>query len=87
MSVMRAKMMVTKVDQLNPPEAIPAMMRLEMTAVTDRPFDADGQSDDNTYARWTPSGTLSLSVTNPNLFDKFKYGQKFYLDFIFDGEW
>ena len=44
-------------------------------------FGANGESEDNTYARYTPSGSLSLTVNNPDLFGKFKPGQKFYLDF------
>lgn len=44
-------------------------------------YPADGSDEDNTYARLTPSGALQLSILNPNLMDKFKKGQKFYLDF------
>jgi len=38
--------------------------------------------EENTFSKWTPSGTLSMVVTNPNLLGKFKPGDKFYLDFI-----
>ena len=44
-------------------------------------YPADGTDEDNTYARWSPSGNLSLTIANPNLWGKFKHGQKFYLDF------
>ena len=44
-------------------------------------YPADGLDEDNTFAKWTPSGSLSLTITNPALWDQFKPGQKFYLDF------
>lgn len=44
-------------------------------------YPADGLDEDNTFAKWSPSGNLSLTITNPALWDQFKPGQKFYLDF------
>jgi hypothetical protein len=52
-----------------------------MMAVSDKPFDADGNSEDNSFAKWTPSGELKMTITNPNLFGKLVEGQKYYLDF------
>lgn len=54
---------------------------LEMSAVTSKPFDPDGKSDDNDFARWTPCGNLTMSITNPNLIGKLKVGEAFYLNF------
>ena len=54
---------------------------LQLMAVGDKAFDADGNSEDNMFARWTPSASLTMSISNPNLFGKFKTGQKFYVDF------
>jgi hypothetical protein len=51
------------------------------SAVSDAPFGAEGESEDNTFARYTPSGSLCLTITNPNLIGQFRNGQKFYLDF------
>ena len=47
----------------------------------DKPFGDKGESEDNTFARFTPSGSLSLTVNNPDLLGKIKPGQKFYVDF------
>lgn len=44
-------------------------------------FGPNGESEDNTFARYTPGGSLSLQITNPDLLGKFTAGQKFYLDF------
>lgn len=46
-----------------------------------KPFGPNGESEDNSFARWTPSGELKLDVTNPDLLGRFKPGQKFYVDF------
>lgn len=48
----------------------------------DTAFGPNGESDDNTFARWTPTGGMSMTVTNPNLYGKFKPGKKFYVDLI-----
>lgn len=43
-------------------------------------YPADGSDEDNTYARFSPSASLEISITNPALHGKFKPGQKFYVD-------
>ena len=74
---MRAKMAVQSVSKQGD-----AQESLSMGAVTGKgPFGAKGESEDNTYARYTPSGSISLSITNPALIGRFKVGQKFYVDF------
>lgn len=50
-------------------------------AVQEGPYPDDGSDEDNTYAQWTPSGELKLTVCNPALFGKFAVGDKFFLDF------
>jgi len=44
-------------------------------------LDQDGNSEDNTYARYTPSGSLELTINNPDLRGKIEPGQTFYVDF------
>lgn len=75
--MMRAKMQVRSVEKVSD-----TTERLGMSPVTGKdPFPADGSSEDNTYAKWTPSGSLSLDITNPALHGKFSQGQTFYVDF------
>lgn len=45
-------------------------------------YGEDGLDEDNTYAKFTPSGELTLMVSNPALFGKFNPGEAYYLDFI-----
>ena len=46
-----------------------------------KPFGPNGESEDNTYARFTPGGSLTLTISNPDLFGRFKPMQMFYVDF------
>lgn len=44
-------------------------------------YPADGTDENNTYAKWTPTADLTMSITNPALIGKFSEGQEFYVDF------
>ncbi|MBX4884027.1 hypothetical protein HJA90_10575 [Rhizobium bangladeshense] len=73
---MRAKMRVTEVNRFEQSD------RVKMVAVArSSSYPADGSDEDNTYAKFTPQGELTLSITNPALLGKIQPGTKFYLDF------
>ena len=42
----------------------------------------NGLDEDNTFAKFSPSVELSMTINNPALLGKFRPGQKFYVDFI-----
>jgi len=44
-------------------------------------YPADGSDENNTFAKFSPSGMLSLTVRNPALLGKFVEGEEYYLDF------
>lgn len=44
-------------------------------------YPADGSDENNTFAKFSPSGDLRLFVANPALIGKFNPGESFYLDF------
>ena len=76
MAFMRAKMQVQKVERGV------GIDRITCSAVCrSTPYPADGSDEDNTYAKFSPSGELTLSIANPNLIGKIEPGTKFYLDF------
>jgi hypothetical protein len=78
---MRAKLQVIGVTQQKSGETVMSE-NLSLSAVCGKaPFGENGESEDNTYARYTPMATLTMQISNPNLFGKIKEGQKFYLDF------
>lgn len=75
--MMRAKMQVQSVAKFENMK----QETISMSAVSEKPYGPEGESEDNTFARYTPSASLQISITNPALLGKFKQGQKFYLDF------
>lgn len=88
MVTMRAKMQVGMVqehmgwvDPASGAKPEKCSETLNMHAVC-KPTYADSEFDeDNTYARMSPGAQLSIHIANPALFDKFKVGDKFYVDF------
>lgn len=40
-----------------------------------------GADEDNTFAKYSPSGQFHLTVANPELLGKFKVGETYYVDF------
>jgi hypothetical protein len=72
---MRAKFQVSKVERF------PGQDRITCNAVAAKSSPADGSDEDNTYAKFSPSGELSLTIANPALIGMIEPGQKYYLDF------
>lgn len=80
---MRAKMQVMEVVRSgyqNGPE-FQTQDRIKCTAVAAKTYPADGSDEDNTYAKFSPAGELTLTIANPALVGQIKPGTKFYLDF------
>lgn len=79
---MRAKVQVTEVKEFTEEgKRETSAEKLSFSPVAADSFDANGVSEDNDFARWTPTGLVELYVTNPTLFGKFKVNAKFYIDF------
>ncbi len=75
-TTMRAKLQVSDV------QSSPTSERLSLRAVCKSgAYPTDGSDEDNSFARWTPSAELTMTVNNPELLGKFKVGDKFYVDF------
>lgn len=82
MALMRAKLQVGMVQEhFNGVDKAKTQETLTMHAVAASKYPADGSDDDNTYAKWSPGATLSMNIANPELWSKFKVGDKFYVDF------
>lgn len=74
---MRAKFQVSKVERFTG-----GMDVITCGAVSRSDgYPADGIDEDNTYAKFSPQGALTLTIANPVLIGKIEPGQKFYLDF------
>lgn len=59
----------------------PSQETLYFNPVAASKYPADGSDENNTFAKFSPSGMLSLTVANPALIGKFTEGEEYYLDF------
>lgn len=76
-TTMRAKMSVNRVERWDGAD------KVTMVAVArSSGYPTDGSDEDNTYAKFSPQGELTLTIANPALIGKIEPGQKFYLDFV-----
>lgn len=75
---MRAKMRLSHITKLSEG----GQEQLHFFAVgPSKGYPEDGSDENNSYAKWSPSGLLQLQVANPALIGKFEVGQEFYIDF------
>lgn len=73
---MRAKMTVNRVERWDGAD------KITLNAVArSGGYPADGSDEDNTFAKFSPQGELTLTIANPALIGKIEPGTKFYLDF------
>lgn len=73
---MRAKLKIDSITQYETYE------QFKFRAVGQRgSYDEKGSDEDNTYANYTPTAELSMTVTNPQVLGKYHAGQEFYVDF------
>lgn len=82
-TTMRAKLQVGFVAQhfSDPERTKVSSEALTMHAVCATKYEGEGADEDNTYARYSPSAQLTINIANPELFGKFKAGDRFYVDF------
>lgn len=80
MAFMRAKFQVNKVERFGNSDG--KQDKITCNAVCrSSAYPADGSDEDNTYAKFSPSGMLELTIANPTLVGMIEPGDKFYLDF------
>lgn len=79
---MRAKMEVESVQAFHDETSGELQNeRLAMHGVSANKYGEDGLDEDNTFAKFSPSVRLDITIANPALFGKFKAGDRFYADF------
>lgn len=76
MPVMRAKLQISKIEEF--PGDI---QRAYFHAVAAKSYGDDGLDEDNTYAKYSPSASLEITIANPALVRKLTAGKKYYVDF------
>lgn len=72
---MRAKLKIQSVTRHETCEV------LKFNAVPAKSYPADGSDEDNTFAKFSPSASLEITVCNPALIGKFQPGETYYVDF------
>lgn len=81
MPKMRAKVRVTGIQKY-PEEGQASQETLTFNfPAKDGAYPSDGSDEDQQFARFSPSGSLSLTIANPALIGQFAVGDTFYLDF------
>lgn len=73
---MRAKVVVNKVTSFGASETV-----VFNPVCRKEGYPTDGSDENNTFAKFSPSGEFSLSIANPALLGVYKPGQAFYVDF------
>lgn len=81
--LMRAKMRVSHIEKF--PNSPQETLTFNAVSKSGR-YPEDGSDEDNTYARWTPTGECKLAIANPELHGKFAIGDKFYVHFTPAGD-
>lgn len=79
MSAMRAKLRLHHVTPSPNPDY--PVETLHFHAVAASKYPEDGSDENNTYAKFTPSAMLQITVTNPALIGTFQIGTEYYVDF------
>lgn len=79
MTAMRAKMRINHIDKRNSEHGQETLYFNPVSRSDSYP--EDGSDENNTYAKYSPSGMLSLTIANPALLGKFAEGETYYLDF------
>lgn len=83
MTAMRAKVKVGEVDAIKHDNGDHYSETLTFSfPAKDGMYPADGSDEDQTFAKYTPSASLKMTINNPALLGKFKVGDTFYLDFV-----
>ena len=76
MTNMRAKMKINHIDK-----RYEGQETLYFNPVGASKYPEDGSDENNTYAKFSPSGMVSLTIANPALIGNFSEGEEYYLFF------
>jgi hypothetical protein len=71
--MVRAKFRVSSVSTTSYGPGTQDQSAVEMSAVTD--------DSNKTWSKWTPSGSVKMTINNPDAMGQFKPGMTFFLDF------
>lgn len=76
MPTLRCKMRVQSVAHYKNEDGTTSQEEVKLSAV----YGADG-TDNAQWSKWTPSAQFSITINNPDAFNKLSQGHEFYVDF------
>ncbi|HZP68370.1 MAG TPA: hypothetical protein VFB29_00375 [Pseudolabrys sp.] len=75
--MVRAKFFVTSIQHFHGTGTDPCA-EVKLAPV----FGSYGNGEENkSFSKYTPQGTIALTITNPDAIDKFSLGEAYYVDF------
>lgn len=81
-TTMRAKLQIFEVEQFKDLKGELYQETLRMSAVgPNTNYPESGLDEDNTFAKFSPMASFSITVMNPALLGKFVAGEKYCVDF------
>lgn len=75
----RAKLVCVRVDEIKNGGPIPQEKTGETVSFKTL-YDHKDTPEDNNYSKFTPNGSCSLTITNPELFGAFEESKPYYFD-------
>jgi hypothetical protein len=78
--VMRAKLRASRVSP-TPDKDAGGSQTVDFNAVGPSQYPDDGSDENNSFAKWSPSASMSIMIANPKLFGVIFPGDEFYVDF------
>ena len=80
-TTMRAKVVLNSISRY-PTAGEATQETVSFSAVSkSEAYPTDGSDEDNTYAKFSPSASFSITICNPALIGQFNVGEKYYVDF------
>lgn len=74
--MLRAKFRVDSITYHKASDGQTEQEQIRLTAV----YSDDPESENAKWSRWTPSGVLEMTITNPDAFGKVSNGHEFFVD-------
>jgi hypothetical protein len=80
MTAMRAKVRISHIDRQFAEQYGQETLYMHPVAKSSG-YPEDGSDENNTYAKFSPSGAFQLTIQNPALLGKFAVDEEYYVDF------
>lgn len=80
-AMMRAKMVLHSITTFGNGQVTSEQLTFSAVPRPQGYADTEGMDEDNTYAKYSPTAEVKITIANPALFGKFTPGERYYVDF------